>query len=149
MNNTSSNPLINPTPQKEDAPVYKILVVDDEPDARELFKDMLSSTESFEVSSAADGIEALAKAEATKFDLILLDIVMPRKDGVQVLSEIKKNQDRFGSPKVLMLTNIGGDLAIEESLRLGANGYRLKSVTEPMELLTAVNDLLLNGKISV
>lgn len=149
MNNTSSNPLINPTPQKEDAPVYKILVVDDEPDARELFKDMLSSTESFEVSSAADGIEALAKAEATKFDLILLDIVMPRKDGVQVLSEIKKNQDRFGSPKVLMLTNIGGDLAIEESLRLGANGYRLKSVTEPMELLTAVNDLLLNGKTSV
>jgi CheY-like chemotaxis protein len=149
MNNTTSTPLTNPLPKDDEKTIFKILVVDDEPDARELFKDMLTSNDTFEVSSAADGIEALAKAEATKFDLILLDIVMPRKDGVQVLSEIKKNQDRFGVPKILMLTNIGGDLAIEESLRLGANGYRLKSVTEPMELVTAVNDLLLNGKTSV
>lgn len=149
MDITASVPLANPIPKSAEMTVYKILIVDDEADARELFKDMLSTNEAFEVSSAADGIEALAKAEATKFDLILLDIVMPRKDGVQVLSEIKKNPDQYGLPRVLMLTNIGGDLAIEESLRLGANGYRLKSVTEPMELLTAVNDILLNGKTSV
>lgn len=127
--------------------VYKILVVDDEPDAREIFLDILKTVENYEVSSAADGNDALAKSEATKFDLILLDIVMPSKDGVQTLSEIKANPDKYGTPKVIMLTNIGGDLAIEEALKLGAMGYRLKIETEPEELLKAVEQALANDTL--
>lgn len=139
---TPTAQLQNPTPDTGEKKVYKILVVDDETDARELFQDMLIANPEYEVSTAVDGIDALAKAEATKFDVILLDIVMPRKDGVQVLTEIKQNADKYGTPKIIMLTNIGGDVAVEESMKLGANGYKLKSTTEPMELLNTVKELL-------
>lgn len=136
------NGLQQPVPQGNTNGKHKILIVDDEPDARELFLDLFSSNNNYEVSTAVDGIDALAKAEATKFDLILLDIVMPRKDGVQTLSEIKSNPEKYGNPRVLMLTNIGGDIAIEEALKLGAVGYRVKIDTEPEELLkTAAEEL--------
>ncbi len=134
-----------PTPaiqQPQPAKTYKIMIVDDEPDQLEIFSDILSGEPNFEVSTAVDGVDALAKAEATKFDLILLDIVMPKKDGVQTLSELKAGPEKFGTPRVLMLTNIGGDLAIEESLKLGAVGYRTKIDTEPDELLRVVKEEL-------
>lgn len=122
--------------------VYKVLIVDDEPDQREIFSDLFSTSSNYEVSTAVDGIDALAKCEATKFDLILLDIVMPRKDGVQALSEIKANPAKYGNPRVLMLTNIGGDIAIEEALKFGAVGYRVKIDTEPEDLLKTVQEEL-------
>lgn len=131
-------PLAKLTPSR----TYKILVVDDEPDARELFVDILGTKDYLEVSTAVDGVEALAKAEATKFDLILLDIIMPKKDGVQTLKEIVGDKDKFGTPRVMMLTNIGGDLAIEEALSIGAVGYRVKIDTEPDKLLATVDDEL-------
>ena len=131
-------PLAKLTPTR----TYTVLVVDDEPDARELFMDILSTKAHLEVSTAIDGVDALAKAEATKFDLILLDIIMPKKDGVQTLKELMAEPDRYGTPRVMMLTNIGGDLAIEEALKLGAVGYRVKIDTEPEKLLATVDDEL-------
>ncbi len=122
--------------------VKKILVVDDEPDARELFLDMLSVEPHYEVSTAVDGVDALAKAEATKFDLILLDIVMPNKDGVQTLTEIVEDKDKYGTPKVIMLTNLGGDLAVEEAMNIGAVDYKVKIDTEPDDLLKTVRGAL-------
>lgn len=121
---------------------YKVLVVDDEPDARELFVDIIGTKDYLEVSTAVDGVEALAKSEATKFDLILLDIIMPKKDGVQTLKELVASPEKYGTPRVLMLTNIGGDLAIEEALSIGAVGYRVKIDTEPDKLLATVDDEL-------
>lgn len=121
---------------------WKILVVDDEPDARELFQEIISEEENYEVSTAGDGVEALAKAESTKFDLILLDIVMPNKDGVETLAQLMKDPEKYGTPRVIMLTNIGGDLAIEEALKLGAAGYRLKIDTEPKALMSAIDEEL-------
>lgn len=120
----------------------KILVVDDEPDAREIFLEMLSVEPSYEVSTAVDGVDALAKAEATKFDLILLDIVMPNKDGVQALTEIIGTPDKYGTPKVIMLTNLGGDLAVEEAMNIGAVDYKVKIDTEPDDLLKTVAEHL-------
>lgn len=123
----------------------KILVVEDEVDARTMFVDLLSS-EGYEVSSAVDGVDALAKAAADKFNLILLDIVMPNKDGIEVLQEIKTNVDKYGEPVVVMLTNISGDAAIEKAMELGAAGFRLKVDTEPTQLLSDVKDFL-SGKV--
>ncbi len=123
----------------------KILVVEDEVDARTMFVDLLSS-EGYEVSSAVDGVDALAKAAADKYNLILLDIVMPNKDGIEVLQEIKANPDKYGEPVVVMLTNISGDAAIEKAMELGAAGFRLKVDTEPTQLLADVKDFLA-GKV--
>ena len=126
-------------------PKKKILVVDDEPDARTMFVDLLAS-EGFTVSSAVDGVDALAKAAAEKLDLILLDIVMPNMDGVEVLRQIKADVTKYGTPIVVMLTNISGDAAIEKAMALGASGYKLKIGTEPEQLLQDVKDFLA-GKV--
>jgi two-component system response regulator CpxR len=133
-------PALNQSPANESKRKYKILVVDDEADARTLFLDILSMEEQLEVSTAADGVDALAKSEATKFDIILLDIVMPNKDGVQTLTELVADKEKYGTPRITMLTNIGGDLAVEESLKLGAVGYKTKIDTEPSELLKFVRE---------
>lgn len=115
----------------------KILVIEDEIDARQIFLDILTEAE-YEVDGAKDGVEGLKMMEQNKYDMVLLDIVMPNKDGLETIAEIKKFPAKYGSMKVIMLTNIGGDLAIEKALKLGANGYMLKSETEPDDLITIV-----------
>jgi len=123
----------------------KLMIVEDEQDARTMFTDLLES-EGYDVSSAVDGIDALAKAAAEKFDLILLDIVMPNMDGVEVLQKIKSDPAKYGTPIVVMLTNISGDAAVEKAMELGAAGYKLKIGTEPDALLKDVRDFLA-GKV--
>lgn len=121
----------------------KVLVVEDEADARDIFTDLLTSA-GYEVAAAVDGVDALAKLEASKgeFKLVLLDIIMPNKDGVETLEDIIKSPEKYGAPKVLMLTNIGGDAAVEKAVQLGAVGYLLKSETEPQQLLDIVTKYL-------
>lgn len=129
-------------PQQNKGKVHKILVVEDEQDAKDTFIELLSTVPTYEVTGAVDGNDALAKIEADKPDLVLLDIVMPKKDGIETLSEIKKSPEKYGNPIVVMLTNIGGDLAVEKALELGAVGYKLKVDTPPEELLDYIAGLL-------
>lgn len=119
----------------------KILVAEDEQDARMIFVDILSGV-GFETIGAEDGTKVLEALEKQQFDLVLLDIVMPVKDGIQTLTEIKKFPGKYGKMKVVMLTNIGGDLAIDKAMKLGADGYMLKSETEPDDLVAIVNKYL-------
>lgn len=119
----------------------KILVVEDEPDALEIFKDILSE-EGFSIDGADGGLMALDKLSQIKYDLVLLDIVMPDKDGISILEEIKKFPDKYGEAKIVMLTNIGGDLAVDKAMKIGAVGYLLKSETEPDDLVSAVRQHL-------
>lgn len=119
----------------------KILVVEDEPDALEIFKDILTE-EGFEVDGAEGGLIALERLMNVRYDLVLLDIVMPDKDGISILEEIKKFPDKYGETKVVMLTNIGGDLAVDKAMKIGASGYLLKSETEPDDLVSAVKQYL-------
>ena len=67
---------------------------------------------------------------------------MPNLDGVDTLATIKTSPDKYGKPIVIMLTNIGGDLAIQEALKIGAVSYKLKIDTEPEELLRTVDEAL-------
>jgi len=114
-----------------------ILVVEDEPDALEIFKDILTE-EGFSVDGADGGLMALEKLTNGKYNLVLLDIVMPDKDGISILEEIKRFPEKYGEVKVVMLTNIGGDLAVDKAMKIGAVGYLLKSETEPDDLVAAV-----------
>lgn len=157
MDTNNSTAPVNPTPvtpaldpaalqsqqsaaaQSANAVNMTVLVVEDEPDAREIFVDLLS-TSGFAVISAVDGNDALAKLEINKnqVKLILLDIIMPNKDGVETLENIMANPEKYGAPVILMLTNIGGDAAIEKAMQLGAKGYLLKSETEPIQLVAEI-----------
>lgn len=119
----------------------RILIVEDEQDARTLYLDILGAA-GFMTVGAVDGLDALRQLSETKFDLILLDIIMPNKDGVETLEEISKNSEKYGKPEVYMLTNIGSDVAIEKAISLGASGYILKSDTSPEELVAQVRKVV-------
>ncbi|MBN1332054.1 response regulator [Candidatus Dojkabacteria bacterium] len=121
--------------------VKKILLVEDEPDAREIYLDILKG-ENMDAVGVGDGTEALVELEKEKYSLILLDIIMPKMDGVETLGRIKQSPDKYGTPKVVMLSNIGGDIAIDKAMELGADGYMLKSETEPEDFVNVVKKYL-------
>lgn len=143
LSDTSTTPSLNTKLNTQVNRTYKIMVVDDEEDLRNVFKAILEEEDSnWEVSTAADGIEALAKAEAIKFDLILLDIIMPNKDGIQTLQDLRDNPDKYSKPVVLMLTNLSGDVAIEEAKSRGAQDYMVKIEYEPAQVIEKVREWL-------
>lgn len=122
---------------------YKVLVVEDEEDSKEVLVSLLNTTGKYDVSSAVDGNDALAKLEAEKnFDLVLLDIVMPKLDGIETLRLLKADTEKYGDPIVLMLTNLGGDIAVETAISIGAQGYLMKVETEPEQLLKKIDEEL-------
>lgn len=119
----------------------KILVAEDEQDARMIYIDILTSV-GYEVDGAKDGKDALLRMEKKKYDLVLLDIIMPNIDGIAALKEIKTHPDKYGNMPIYMLTNIGSDVAIENAVSIGASGYILKSDTDPNELVDLVKSAL-------
>jgi len=119
----------------------KILLVEDEADAREIYLDILKG-EGLTALGVADGAEALEALAKEKYSLVLLDIIMPKMDGIETLNQIKSNPEKYGAPKVVMLSNIGGDIAIDKAMELGADGYMLKSETEPDDFVNVVTKYL-------
>jgi CheY-like chemotaxis protein len=113
----------------------RILLVEDEEVLRESY-DMVLSTQPYIVDTAANGQEALEKYHNYRYDLILLDIMMPVMDGVTFLEKITKNEAEI--PKVLMLTNLSSGNEIERALKLGAEKTMLKSDLSPKQLIAAV-----------
>lgn len=110
-------------PQGND--VKRILIVDDEHDLREALKTTLSY-DGFFVTTAENGEEGLAKALAEKPDLILLDIVMPKMDGIGVLKALRK--DVWGKDaRVIVMTALDDMERISEVLENGGKDYIVKS----------------------
>ena len=114
----------------------KVLVVDDEEILRRIYADRLS-VEGFTVDLATDGQEALQKIEVSKPDLVLLDLLMPRVDGFQVL-EALKNKPELSNIPVVVLTNVGQEENVQRALSLGAKDYLLKTSHTPNEVLQVV-----------
>jgi len=117
----------------------KILLVEDEELLRKMYRKKLELA--FEVETAADGEEGLAKAREFKPDLILLDIVMPKLNGIGVLKKIKADPVINWIP-VVMLTNLATGAAIQECLEAGSQGYIIKSDSTPSKLLQEVKKFL-------
>src|SRR3990167_9487484 len=97
----------------------KILIVEDEKDIRDLYTEILTEA-GFEVGEAGDGETGLKEATSGKYDLVLLDIMLPKMDGLQILREIKKDS-KLASLKVILLTNLSTDNVIKEGFSLGAD----------------------------
>lgn len=105
--------------------IKKILLVDDEPDFRTVFKAILENKE-YKVVTASNADDGLKIAIEEKPDLILLDILMPDKDGIAALKELK-SMDTTKNIPVVMLTVKGDIKSRDESLKLGARDYILKT----------------------
>src|SRR5215211_1408227 len=116
----------------------KVLIVDDEPNIV-LSLEFLMKQQGYETRVARDGEEALAEVESFRPDLVLLDVMLPRRDGFEVCQRLRA--DGWSDLKILMLTAKGRDVEIEKGLALGADGY----VTKPFstaELVARVADML-------
>lgn len=121
----------------ETAPPARLLVVDDDPEAVLLIVKRLQP-EGYIIDTAADGQEALEKVFSAPFDLILLDIKLPKVDGLEVLSQVK---DRHPGIAVVMMTAYGSEKIAAEALRRGADDYIIKPIDE-VELEPTVREVL-------
>lgn len=115
-----------------------ILVVEDEDFLRNPLKDTLE-LEGYKVDIASDGEDAVKKIEKKKPDLILLDLLMPRKDGFFVLEELQKNEEWKLIP-VIVLSNLGGDEEIKRALSMGAKDYFVKAQHPIEEVIDKVKE---------
>ena len=113
----------------------RVLVVDDHAVVREGLRTFLSLQDGIEVvGEAGDGREAIAAAQRLRPDVVLMDLVMPRVDGVQAMRELR---DHVPGARVIVLTSFLEDDRLLPAIRAGAAGYLLKNV-EPSELARAV-----------
>ena len=103
----------------------KILVVEDEQALREMYETKLKIA-GFEVETAEDGEEAIKKIKNNTPDLTLLDIMLPKKNGFDVLEEVRKEKDLASLP-IIMLTNLSQESDIKLAVSLGARDYIIKS----------------------
>lgn len=121
----------------------KILIVDDEEILRRIYSDRLTF-EGFEIETAADGEEALNKIKAAPPGLILLDILMPKLTGIQVLEQLNTNPQLKQIP-VIVLSNVANDDNIKRALSLGARDYLLKTNFSPNEIISKIKALIDTG----
>ena len=117
----------------------KVLLADDEPDILEILKYNLQS-EGYEVITAKDGDDALAKAKKEKPDLIVLDVMMPFKNGLEVC-KILRAQSEYDNTLIMMLTALSDDETEIKGLESGADDYVSKPIS-PKVFKSRVNALL-------
>jgi two-component system, OmpR family, response regulator ResD len=122
----------------------KILIVEDDQFLREFYQELLQG-EGFQVDAAEDGEVGLTKAKLGGYSLILLDIMMPKKDGLQVLRELKLAPPSTPNGPIVVLTNLGQDVIIKQCFEMGAIGYLIKSSMNPDQVLTEVHSYLQKG----
>jgi NarL family two-component system response regulator LiaR len=115
-----------------------ILIADDHAIVREGLRWLIATEPGMElVGEAADGVEAVARARELHPDIILMDLVMPRKGGIEAISEIKQV---FPDARILVLTSFAEDDKVFPAIKAGASGYLLKD-TAPQDLLRAIRDV--------
>lgn len=116
----------------------RILIADDHAVVREGLRTLIGTEPGMEVlGEAADGVEAVQKARSLQPDVILLDMMMPRKDGLEAIDEIIQQDP---GARILVLTSFSHDDQVFPAIKAGALGYLLKNAS-PQALLQAIRDV--------
>ena len=118
----------------------KILFVEDEPNLQKAIGELLKQ-EGFQFFEALDGVQGLEVAKEEKPDLILLDLILPKKDGFEVLKELKADS-KLKSIPVIILSNLEGTGDVEKALELGATTYLVKANYELSDVLDLIKNNL-------
>lgn len=118
----------------------KILIVEDDPLISRMYQKVFAF-ENLQVDVALNGEEGLQKAKASLPTLIMLDIMMPKMNGLQVLEQLKLDPNTHNIP-VVMLTNLAGTQDAETALSKGAIKYIIKSEYEPKQVVDMVKQIL-------
>ena len=119
---------------------HKILLVEDDPFLLDMYSTKFKDV-GFNIVIAQDGEMAITKAKEEIPDLVLLDVVLPKKDGFEVLKTLKSDSATAGIP-VILLTNLGLDSDVKRGLELGAQSYIIKAHFTPTEVVAKVKEVL-------
>jgi DNA-binding response OmpR family regulator len=118
----------------------KILIIEDDPYLIDVYKTKLEK-EGFEVEIAESGEKGLEKLKEEKFDLLVLDIVLPKFNGFEILEKIKENKD-IKDLKIIVLSNLSQKEEIERALSFGVEKYLIKAYFTPTEVIEEIKKIL-------
>lgn len=130
-----------PAPAPAAAPGKKILVVEDEIELQQLFVATLTAA-GYQIEAVGDGKTAYEKIKAGAQEIVLLDIMLPEMDGIQILEKLQSEGVDIASKGVVLLTNLGQDTLVAKALSLGIRGYLVKSDYTPEQLLKEIKGYL-------
>lgn len=119
----------------------RILVIDDDLYMRELYEEVLKEA-GYEVETAVDGKDGIDRLSKGGYDLTFLDMMMPKIDGMGVLSALKQNPPAVKNGPIILLSNLGQERVIEEAVQKGATSNLVKADITPDQLLKAVEKYL-------
>lgn len=119
----------------------KILIVEDETFIRELYARILRN-QGYEVEEAADGEAGFEAISNGKYDLVLLDIMLPKMDGIAILQRLQTEQHGKITTPIVVLSNLDEELTIAKSVALGIRGYIVKSQCSNEQLKREVENYL-------
>ena len=114
----------------------KILIIEDEELMYNLLERKLTA-DGYKITVAKDGIEGMEMMKKEKPDLILLDIVMPKKNGFEVMEEMQKEKELRGIP-IIVISNSGQPVEIDKARELGAKDWLIKTEFDPQEVIKKV-----------
>jgi len=114
----------------------KVLIIDDEKGVLKMYETYLKSAD-IEVITASAGEEGMKLAESNKPDVILLDIIMPKINGLDILKNLKASNDTKNIP-VYLLTNLPAECSGDKAKELGAAGYLVKAEYEPKMVVDVI-----------
>jgi two-component system, OmpR family, response regulator ResD len=118
----------------------KILIIEDEQDIRTLYSEILQKA-GYIVDQAANGEVGSDKIKNTDWNILLLDIMLPGKDGLKILKDLKETPSLKKGP-VICLTNLNSERIIQESFKSGSDGYLIKSEITPDKVVDEVTKFL-------
>jgi DNA-binding response OmpR family regulator len=119
----------------------KILLVEDDASLLELYKTILTDA-GYMVDTAIDGIQAEKKMKDGGYDIVLLDLLLPGKNGIQILEDYQKNLPVNPNKKIVILTSMNMDEFIKSALSMGADGYLMKATLTPDQVVAEVGKFL-------
>lgn len=122
----------------------KILLVEDDPFLSSLLKNRLQK-EGFEIVLAKDGEQAISSLKSDKYDIVLLDIILPKKSGFEVLEEMRQDPllEKMG---VVIISNLGQPEDVAKGQQLGAIEYFVKAKTSIDDLVSKVKSIMTDGE---
>lgn len=118
-----------------------ILLVEDDEFIRNLYE-LAFKAAGFEVSLAGDGKEAVNMAHQNTYDAILLDIMLPKMSGLDVLKSFRDPYSRAKNTPIFLVTNLGQEEIVKDAFKMGIKGFFLKAKVMPKDLVTKITEAL-------
>jgi two-component system chemotaxis sensor kinase CheA len=119
----------------------KLLVIEDDLYTRDLYREILEEA-GFAVETAVDGVEGLQKIQDGGFDMVLLDAMIPKLDGLSILMRVQHEVSKKPNGPIVMLTNLARDAVLKQALAAGAMACLIKTDFNPDQLVQKIKEFL-------